>query len=370
MDCDSKGRFKPVLFRKQEEELVNIPTFRFKNGEARIKGYLKSPGLYVLTNEHSNCHFPFLIDKGVQEIIVTSDSLFQTKDLLTPIPFSYSGSEINKEFHEFWRIEQAQLLLQANAEYLQWLQNNKKSSDYLSESQKQFLVKEKEARLTTLNQLKESTALNYLEKNPDSHLALDYFLSYVFTPKYSKLDEKHMEYYISLMGDTLKQTEVYKEILKKYKTCQHFCIGKTPPPFELPNCKGELVSLNDCIGNITLVNFWVLDCEYCKEENVNLHDIYLKYHEEELEIVGIAFERDKINWQNYIDEQAMPWQQLLDTTAAGYSKIIQEYGGLSIPTSFLLDKEGKVVAKSLRCPTYADDENFNINTQLKKVFGF
>ncbi|WP_421918439.1 peroxiredoxin family protein [Marinifilum sp.] len=366
---DEKGNLKPVLFSKEKQRDGFISFFEFKNGSAKIQEHISRLGLYVLTNQERTCYFPFMLDASRQSIELVSDSLLKRKDLLTPIPFSFSGSTVNQEFINFWKTEEAEQLLQADANYLQWLQNNKPSKQSSREHIQQFVEEQKE-QLTLLNLLKESVALSYLEKNPNSYLALDYFLAYVFRPNFAKLDESDMKYYTSLLGDKLKKTQEYKSIAQKYKATQNFCIGKTPPAIELPDSRGNQLTLSDFTGNVTLVNFWVINCDYCKAEQNNMLDLYAKYHEQDFEIVSIALDANKKNWQSYINEKGFPWQQAIDTTGSEHSQIIIDYWGMAIPSSYLIDKEGKVIAKNLRCPAYADEAKYNMNQQLEKVFGF
>ena len=296
----------------------------------------------------------------------------------TPSPFKYSGSKLNKEFIDFWNQKEAQQLLQANNDYFRLRQemqapaaiSDTTSNSKIEEEKREQLSVQLKNKLVHLKKLSESVALNYLAENPNSYLALDYFLAYAYMPNYTKLDEPTMSYYISLLGDTLKGTAVYQSIEKKYKATQYFCVGKTPPPISLPDSWGDTARLTHCLGNVTLVNFWAMDCDYCKAERSNMTELYAKYHEHDFNMLSIAFEPDKNRWDSFLKEKCLPWQQAIDTSGFEQSVIVKNYGGLAIPTSFLMDEEGKVLAKNLRCPAYAEDEKYNMNKQLEKIYGF
>ena len=375
---------KHALFQKNKGNDRQFTVFKFKNGKATINGYLERPGLYVLTNERFECYFPFMIDIGKQKIEVSHQHLSPDKGLLTPTPFKFSGSQLNKEFFHFWEQEEAQQLLKASKEYYQWLVKKASQQQALNQILPRDTVSniklQKEKRELFLAQLKlkrsnirvlqQNASLSYLVENSNSYLALDYFLSYAYLPKYTKLDETTMKYYISLLGETLKKTRTYESIVRKYEATKKFCIGKTPPPIELPDSRGDTAMLEHFFGNVTLVNFWVMGCDYCEAEQSNLFEMYTKYYENEFEILSVSFDTDKQSWQNYLNKKGMPWHQVIDTTGLEQSSIVRAYGGLAVPTSFLLDEEGKVIAKNLRCPEFANEENYNINKQLENIYGF
>ncbi len=372
----------PVLFRKDKKDHKRYTAFYFDNNRIKIDGYIEHPGLYTLTNNKLSCFFSFMIDTTFQFIEVTHKNLFKRKGLLDFTPFNYSGSTLNKELFDFWNRQHAQKALLARKEYFDLLEKNKSMKLALNISklnlpeietnpiERKSILKQKEELFNNIKSLRNTAAIDFLMKRPNSYLALDYFLAYVYRPNYSSLDETTLRAYVSLMGDTLKKTTVYQSILKKYKAVQDFCIGKTPPPFELPGKNGNKLNLKQFYGKIVLVNFWETGCEYCKEEHANLKKIYTKYNHEDFEIIGVSFENKKSVWADHIEKTGMSWHHMIDTSGYDQSLIIDTYGSPGIPSSFLLDKDGKVIAKNLRCPEYAKKEKNNINKHLENIFGF
>ena len=87
LGSNEKGSISPVKFKKDRENEGQLSMFKFKNGKAIIKGYIKRPGLYVLTNEHVEGFFPFYDrHRGATNRGNTSTS-FSTKRHANPQPF-------------------------------------------------------------------------------------------------------------------------------------------------------------------------------------------------------------------------------------------------------------------------------------------
>jgi peroxiredoxin len=118
-----------------------------------------------------------------------------------------------------------------------------------------------------------------------------------------------------------------------------------------------------------LVEFWESSCNYCADEKNNMMDMYLKYQERDFEILSVSFDTDREEWLNALDKQALPWLQYRDSIGYDHSNIIKEYAHAGIPYYYLIDKEGRIIAKALRQPKMVKTEEYNLNLQLKKIFG-
>ena len=79
----------------------------------------------------------------------------------------------------------------------------------------------------------------------------------------------------------------------------------------------------------------------------NVLKAYEKYHQKGFEILGVSLDSDKAKLTAFIEKQKMPWQQYFDGKGWG-NKLAGKYGVSSIPATYLLDGEGKIIAKNLR----------------------
>lgn len=110
---------------------------------------------------------------------------------------------------------------------------------------------------------------------------------------------------------------------------------------------GREVDLAKMKNKVVLVDFWATWCGPCKAEMPNVIATYGKYKEKGFEIVGISLDEDKAEVEKYVGEQKMTWPQYFD--GKGWeNKIAREYGISSIPATFLIGKDGKIIASNLR----------------------
>ena len=101
-------------------------------------------------------------------------------------------------------------------------------------------------------------------------------------------------------------------------------------------------------GKVKLLDFWASWCHPCRELNPELIALYEKYHDRGLEIVGISLDNDKDAWVKAIRDDKLPWVQGSDLGDGFRSPTAQLYGVFSVPASYLLDENNRIVAKYLR----------------------
>lgn len=124
-------------------------------------------------------------------------------------------------------------------------------------------------------------------------------------------------------------------------------IGDLAPEIVLPSSKGKVISLSSLRGKVVLIDFWASWCGPCRQENPNVVKVYEKYKDKGFEIFGVSLDMNKSQWLQAIQSDNLTWPQVSDL---GYwnSVVVPKYQIAGIPATFLLDKEGKIIARDLR----------------------
>ncbi len=117
-------------------------------------------------------------------------------------------------------------------------------------------------------------------------------------------------------------------------------LGK-PVAIQYTAVDGRAVDVAAMKGKVVLVDFWATWCVPCVGEVPNVKAAYEKLHGQGFEIVGISFDQSKDALESFVKDKGMAWPQYFD--GAGWdNKFGQEFGIHSIPTMWLVDKQGNL----------------------------
>lgn len=124
-------------------------------------------------------------------------------------------------------------------------------------------------------------------------------------------------------------------------------VGDVAPDFTLPDQTGKTVSLSSFRGKYLLVDFWASWCRPCRMENPNVVQAYQQFKDKNFAILGVSLDKQKDAWQKAIKDDGLIWSHVSDLKF-WESAVVSLYGIQGIPTNFLLDPQGKIVATNLR----------------------
>ncbi len=125
-------------------------------------------------------------------------------------------------------------------------------------------------------------------------------------------------------------------------------IGALAPELAFPDPDGNIRKLSDLRGKVVLIDFWASWCGPCRRESPNVRNVYAKYHDKGFEVFSVSLDRDANNWKKAIKDDKLVWPNHVSDLKYWSSEAAAIYGVRSIPSMFLLDREGRIVAKDLR----------------------
>ena len=123
--------------------------------------------------------------------------------------------------------------------------------------------------------------------------------------------------------------------------------GSKFPEFAEKDTTGKPLSIASFKGKVLLIDFWATWCGPCVAELPNVLAAYEKHHKKGFEIIGISLDQDEAALKNFTKTKKMAWQQFFD--GKGWENTLAvKYGIKSIPATYLIDGEGKIIGKDLR----------------------
>lgn len=126
-------------------------------------------------------------------------------------------------------------------------------------------------------------------------------------------------------------------------------LGGVAPDIALNDTTGAAVPLSSLRGKYVLIDFWASWCGPCRMENPNVVRMYNKYKEKGFTIYSVSLDQSRDSWVKAIRNDNLTWTHVSDLRY-WQSAAAQQYGVTGIPKTFLIDKEGKIIAKDLRGP--------------------
>ena len=298
-----------------------IDTVNVENGTFKFSGEVKNPEVLYLNSGEKSDYKVFVENSTIQISILDSENL------------KVNGSKAQVDYEAYKEVAKP---------------FNQKQKELYKEYLKAHEDGNKE-KIATINKLydentkaKNQAIISFIENNPKSAASPQIIREALFySLKLSELDKV-----FSKLDASVKAFPVSQKIEKHIKTLKSVAIGQKAPDFSQYTPNGERVSLSSIKGKVILVDFWASWCGPCRRANPHVVELYNKYHEQGLEILGVSLDKDKEAWVKAIEKDQLPWTQISDLKGWG-NAAAKLYGVNSIPHVMLLDSEGKIIAKQL-----------------------
>ena len=197
----------------------------------------------------------------------------------------------------------------------------------------------------------------FIQENPASFISLEILESVAYGADYPEIAPL-----FNSLSPAIKGSADGKRFAERLSRLKTVALGAIAPEFTAADTSGNMVSLSSFRGKYVLIDFWASWCGPCRKENPNVIKAFNQYKNKNFTIVGISLDgpTGKESWLKAIHKDGLTWTQLSDLEFWD-SKTAVLYAVRSIPQNFLLDPDGKIVAKNLR--------RENLEIKLAEIFG-
>jgi peroxiredoxin len=325
---------KVTLRTFKDGKPLEVQTTFVKSGKFSMNGSIKNPDIHLLQVEGTKGALPFILENNKLDITMYKDSLDVSL---------IRGSEEN---------------VIAN-KYMGAVRKFKMESDELrkkySEAQQKrdtLFLKEYIAKNQELRNRNNKHNIEFIKANSGKLFAV-LILENLLNNNAIKINETN-NLFSSLAKDVQKSVAGIR-IKKLINLRMATEIGAIAPDFTAPDPDGKQISLNEIKGKVTIIDFWAAWCGPCRKENPNVVKLYEKYHDKGLEIIGVSLDGNsrqkdpKKAWLDAIEKDGLKWHQVSNLNYFR-GPVAKQYNIQAIPATFILDSEGKIIAKNPRGP--------------------
>jgi peroxiredoxin len=295
------------------------------DGKAVLKGSVEIPEMYFLSVEGLNQRGLIFVENVKMTVTGNVDSLRFLTIKGSPVNDEYLSikTELDADSERgMARYQEYQLAAQ---------QGNPDAAKIMEEVRAIF--DQQEAKMVT-----------FIQNNPKS------WVNPVLLEQVQQGREPdELEQLIAGLDPVIQEVASVKAIMERVNKLKNVAVGKTAPDFEQNDPEGVPMKLSDVYAKnaYTLIDFWAAWCGPCRMENPNIVAVYNDYKDKGFGVFGVSLDRSREDWLKAIEDDKLAWPHVSDLKY-WQNEAAALYSVNSIPASFLVDREGRIVAKNLR----------------------
>lgn len=317
---------KILLEKRGSGEWISVDTADIVEGVAVLEGEVGMPGDYYLSVVGQRPKTIIFVENVKMSVTGKADSLNNV--VVTGSPTHDQYAVLNKQISE------------VSEKYMALYQESRAAIAAGDTAKGKGIMVEVEKMYESTNTMRE----DFVKNNPASYVT-PFLLSQI---QYGK-EVEELEAMVNALDpklDSIPSILLLKEQIVKLKKVS---VGQIAPDFTQNDVNGTPVKFSDIYSqnDLTLLDFWAAWCGPCRAENPNVVAVYNEFNKKGFTVFGVSLDREKEDWLKAISDDKLAWTQVSDL-AYWQNEAAQMYAIQSIPSSLLVDRTGKIVAKNKR----------------------
>lgn len=324
---DLKNYKDSVLYLAQQEGTIpSFDTLKVTDGKFTFKGTIDQPKFAQIITPDQRSGFALFLEPGTINVSGDADSMQYGKVVV-------SGTPNNEDLQKIMKIQEPfmKTMMAMQGQYMQ----AKMSGDTATTSGIEHTMDSMQNVIT--DKMK-----GFVKDHPKSMVSV-----LVLQTMGNNLDDSELEQLYTALDTSVQNSQMGESIGTRLAAEKKTAVGQTAPDFTMNDTDGKPVSLSSFRGKYVLIDFWASWCGPCRQENPNVVKAYNEYKDKNFTILGVSLDKTKDDWEKAIKADHLAWNHVSDLQYWDNSAA-KLYGVQAIPANFLIDPDGKIIAKDLR----------------------
>lgn len=238
----------------------------------------------------------------------------------------------------------------ANDEYCRYRKQMAKSSQ---ERDVEMVALDKETLDTSLKKAHRDELIKKYNAIMDKHVenligdGTSLAALFIFWQKQMMYTADEIDATLAKFSPSMASSPYYKGLEDRSQTLRSTSPGAMAPVFTAVTPDGKTISNADLKGKYYILDFWASWCHPCRKEGENIKVIYEMLKDKNFDVLSVSSDKNEAAWRKAMTEDAMTWKQGL-LVGDNLKAVHRQYGIVGIPAIWVVDSEGKIIAKQLR----------------------